>query len=176
MPPLPPITRALVIGCSGSGKTTLARALSERTGLPVIGLDENYFSPDWKEPTTEVWRDRVAQLAAREKWIMDGNFSGTFDLRLPRADTIIFVDMPTWLCVWRVLKRTVRYYGKVRPGSAPGCRERFDAHFLHYVLNYNITRRPGILRKLEEQRALGKNVMVLSGRRAVREFLNQLPN
>lgn len=104
---------------------------------------------------------------------MDGNYSGTFDLRLPNADTIIYVDMPTWLCVWRVLWRTARQYGQVRPGSAPGCSERFDLHFLHYVLAYNHTRRPGILRTLEAQRGLGKRVVVLRGRAAVGRFLGE---
>lgn len=163
--------RVLIIGCSGSGKTTLVRTLAERTGLPVIHLDQEYFGPNWKEPTQVVWRERIAELAARDAWLMDGNFSGTFDLRMPRTDTIIYVDMPTGLCLWRVIKRTLRYYKKVRPGSAPGCRERFDGHFLHYVLMYNKTRRPGILRNLEQQRNAGKEVYILSGRRAVKRFL-----
>ena len=163
--------RTLIIGCSGSGKSTLARTLADRTGLPVIHLDQEYFAPGWVEPTTEVWRGRITRLVTRDRWLMDGNFSGTFDLRMPRADTVIFVNMPTRLCLWRVIQRTIRYYGKVRPGSAEGCAERFDAHFLHYVMQYNLTRRPGILKTLEEQALAGKSVVILTGRRAVREFL-----
>jgi len=163
--------RVLIIGCSGSGKTTLSRALAERTGLPTVSLDAHYFDPNWKEPTTEVWRERVRELAAAETWLMDGNYSGTFDLRMPRADTVIFVDQPTWRCVWRVLWRTARYYGRVRPGAAPGCAERFDAHFLHYVFFYNRTRRPGILKTLAQQGRAGKRIIHLRGSRAVAEFL-----
>lgn len=166
--------RVLIIGCSGSGKSTLTRQLADRTGLPVVHLDQAYFGPDWKEPSQQVWRESVTELAARDTWLMDGNFSGTFDLRMPRTDTIIYVDMPTGLCLWRVIKRTLRYYNKVRPGSAPGCRERFDAHFLHYVLMYNKTRRPGILRNLEQQRNAGKEVFILKGRRAVQRFKAEL--
>lgn len=163
--------RVLLIGCSGSGKTTLSRAIAGQTGLPAVSLDAHYFGPGWKEPPVAVWRERVAQLAAADTWLMDGNYSGTFDLRMPRADTIIFVDQPTWRCIWRVVKRTLRYYGRVRPGAAPGCTERFDAHFLHYVMSYNRTRRPGILNKLEQQERNGKRVIHLRGRRAVRQFL-----
>ena len=163
--------RVLIIGCPGSGKSTLARSLAERTHLPLIHLDAAYFGPDWREPSEPVWRERVHDLAARDAWIMDGDFGGTFDLRMPHADTIIFLNMPTRLCLWRVLKRTVRFYGRVRPGSAPGCRERFNAHFLWYVRNYNRKRRPGILRRLAEQRTVGKEVIILRGRRAVRRFL-----
>lgn len=163
--------RVLIIGSSGSGKTTLSQALAERTGLPLISLDAHYFGPNWKEPSEKVWRERVAKLVLKDEWLMDGNFSGTFDLRMPRVDTVIFVNMPTWLCLWRVVWRTARHYGKVRPGSAPGCAERFDLHFLAYVLHYNETRRPGILRTLEEQRQAGKRVVILSGRSEVRRFL-----
>lgn len=115
----------------------------------------------------------MEQLAARDQWIMDGNFSGTFKYRMPRADTVVFVDRPTWLCLWRVIKRTIQHHGKVRPGSAPGCRERFDAHFLGYVWRYNATRRPGILKVLEAQKALGKSVYRLRSGKDVQELLQQ---
>lgn len=169
-----PPTRLLIIGCSGSGKSTLTRAVAARTGLPVIHLDQQYFGPDWKEPTQKAWRARVKQLVEREAWVMDGNFSGTFDLRMPRADTVVFLDRSTLRCLWRVIKRTIRYYGKVRPGSAPGCQERFDGYFLRYVLGYNKTRRPGILRNLEQQRNGGKQVFILQSKTDIQRFLTSL--
>lgn len=154
----PTVQRIMIIGCSGSGKSTLARQLAAKTGLPALHLDQYYFGPDWHEPKQEAWADTVRELAARERWVMDGNYSATFPIRLPRADTVIFLDQPTWRCLFRVVKRTLGHWRQVRPGSAPGCRERFDLQFLHYVANYNLTRRKGILRILEEQRALGKRV------------------
>ena len=163
--------RVLILGCSGSGKSTLARQLGERTGLPVIHLDHEYFGPDWKEPRQKDWANTVTKLAARERWVMDGNYSGTFPLRMPRADTIVFLDQPSWRCLWRVIMRTLRHYGKVRPGSAPGCRERFDSHFLHYVATYNLTRRPRILAALAEQRKLGKAVFHLRSPNGLRALL-----
>lgn len=165
----------MIIGCSGSGKSTFARQLAARTGLPVVHLDQRYFSPGWREPSQEAWRATTATIAAEEQWIMDGNYSGTFAERMPRADTIIFLDQPTWRCLWRVLKRTVLHYGNVRPSSAPGCPERFDLHFFFYVLHYNKTRRAGILERLETQKELGKTVHVLRGNRPVKQFLQSLP-
>ncbi len=166
--------RVLIIGCSGSGKSTLARRLQERTGLPAIHLDQEYFGPDWKEPKPEDWAETVTGLAARERWLMDGNFSGTFPIRMPRADTVIYLDQPTWRCLWRVIMRTVRFYGKVRPGSAPGCRERFDRHFLHYVAVYNITRRPGILAAIAKQREAGKTVYHLRKQKGIDTLLRSV--
>lgn len=166
--------RILIIGCSGSGKSTLARQLAERTGLPVIHLDQEYFSPDWKEPMQEDWAETVAKLAARESWVMDGNFSGTFPIRMPRADTVIYLDQPAWRCLWRVVLRTIRYYGKVRPGSAPGCRERLDLNFLHYVAVYNTTRRSEILATLAEQEVLGKTVHHFHGPQNLKAMLSKI--
>jgi len=165
------LQRTLIIGCSGSGKSTLTRQLAQKTSLPIIYLDQEYFGPNWKEPTQKAWAETVTKLAARDRWIMDGNFSGTFPIRMPRADTIVFLDQPTWRCIWRVIKRTIRFHGQVRPGSAPGCRERSDAHFLGYVLHYNATRRPGILKTLAEQEAAGKTVHILRRGAEIRDFL-----
>ena len=166
--------RVLIIGCSGSGKSTLARKLGERTGLPVIHLDQEYFGPNWKEPKQADWAQTVTKLAARDQWLMDGNFSGTFPIRMPRADTVIYLDQPTWRCLWRVVWRTIRFYGKVRPGSAPGCRERFDRHFLHYVAVYNITRRPSILATLAKQKTAGKTVHVLRKQKDINAVLRSM--
>jgi adenylate kinase family enzyme len=167
--------RVLIIGGSCSGKSTLARQLADRTGLPVIHLDQKYFGPEWKEPKRADWADTVTKFAARESWIMDGNFSGTFPLRMPRADTVVFLDQPTWRCLWRVVLRTVRYYNKVRPGSAPGCRERFDLDFMHHVAVWNITRRSGILARLAEQQALGKTILHVSKRKDIEALLGAFP-
>jgi len=167
--------RILIIGGSGSGKSTFARKIAERTGLPVIHLDQRYFGPGWKEPRQEDWRETTAALAAGDRWVMDGNYSGTFAQRMPRADTVIYLDQPSWRCLWRVVLRTLRYYGKPRPSSAPDCPERFDAHFLHYVMAYNRSRRPGILRRLAEEAEKGKMIHHLQGNRAAKAFLKSLP-
>ena len=65
--------RILIIGAGGSGKTTLARRLAERTGLPLIHLDQLYWHSGWQATPTEEWRSKVDELIAGETWIMDGN-------------------------------------------------------------------------------------------------------
>ncbi|WP_133571667.1 hypothetical protein [Maritalea mobilis] len=90
--------RIAILGCSGSGKSTLARKLGAALDLPVVHMDQHYFSPGWVEPDHDDWRTTVATLCAEDKWVMDGNYSKTHDIRLPRADLIIFLDFPTWLC------------------------------------------------------------------------------
>ena len=104
--------------------------------LPVIHLDAHYWLPGWMEPQLDVWRERVRQLVLGETWIIDGNYSDTFDLRLTVADTIVFLDVPRHICLSRVIVRSLRSFGRIRPDMAPGCRERLDGAFLRWVWTY----------------------------------------
>lgn len=142
--------RVLVIGISGAGKTTLSRGLAERTGLPLIHLDAEFWKPGWVETPKAEWLEKVAALAARERWVMDGNFDSSLDLRLPRADALVWFDFPSLRCLGRALKRVAGSYGRVRPDMGAGCPERFDLDFLRYIWNFNRVQRPRILRRIAE--------------------------
>ncbi len=137
--------RVVIIGCSGSGKSTLARRLAERTGLPAIHLDRHYWRPGWTEPPRDEWQAHAAALAAGDRWIIDGQYASTLPARLARADTLIFLDLPMPVCLFRVLRRTIAGYGRTRAELPPDCPERFDWAFLQYIWNYRHTHRPRML-------------------------------
>lgn len=139
--------RVLVMGCSGSGKSTFARALSERKGLPFVSLDALFWKPGWVESDPESFSVRAEQAASQDSWIMDGNYTrnGAGALRLSRADTVFFFDLPRWVCLSSVLRRSLMGYGKVRPEMAPGCPERLDPTFLRYIWTYRAEQRPKVL-------------------------------
>lgn len=128
--------RILVIGCCGAGKSTLATELAERTGLPLVHLDKLYWRPNWQPVTAEEFDARLAEVLTGEKWILDGNFNRTLETRLERCDTVIWLDFPRYLCVWGVLSRVLRNYGKTRPDMGDGCPERLDPAFLKYVWQF----------------------------------------
>jgi adenylate kinase family enzyme len=141
--------RVLVLGCSGAGKSTLSRHLAAITGLPRVELDAHYWRPGWQPTPRDEWHDAVADLCGQPAWIMDGNYHNTLPIRLPRADTVIWLDYPRHLCVRRVLSRITKHHGRVREGMAAGCPERFDLEFLRYVWNFNAQYRPRIAAALE---------------------------
>jgi adenylate kinase family enzyme len=60
----------------------------------------------------------MADAHAGEAWVSDGNFAqATFDLRLPRADLIVWLDRPRWLCAWRAMRRVLRPGESHRPAD-----------------------------------------------------------
>jgi adenylate kinase family enzyme len=135
----------MVIGGSGAGKSTFALALAARTGLPLYHLDREFWQADWTEPSPQEWRERVSLLTGLDRWIMEGTYTNTLDVRLPRADLVLWFDFPRHVCLYRVVRRVLRYYGEVRPDLAPGCPERFDLNFLKFVWTFNDHYRPRIV-------------------------------
>jgi adenylate kinase family enzyme len=166
--------RILVIGSGGAGKSTLAAQIGAALGLPVIHLDARFWRPGWVPTPAAEWRARIAELTARDAWVMDGNYGGTLDLRLAACDAVVFLDLPRWLCVGRVLRRWLRYAGRTRPDMSAGCPERLRWEFVRWVWDYPRTRRPDILRRLAALPP-DRHVAVLTSRAAVARFLDGLP-
>lgn len=161
--------RVLVIGSCGAGKSTFARQLHEMTGLPLIPLDRHYWKPGWVESEKDVWHETVRELIGRDEWIIDGNYGGTMEMRLKRADTVIWLDLPRHICLYRVLKRTYSYSGRRRPDMAEGCAERIELPFLKYVWNFRRDKNPLLEKRLAE--VAGKITKVrLTSTRAVSDF------
>ncbi|HEX3916609.1 MAG TPA: hypothetical protein VHW60_04665 [Caulobacteraceae bacterium] len=138
--------RVVILGCSGAGKSTFARALGEKLGLPVVHLDALFWQPGWVEPENQAFRAAVAAALAGDSWVTDGNYvSRTYDLRLPRADSVIFLEQPRWLCVFRIVWRWLTAFGRTRLDMAEGCQENFTWDFFLWTWNFNRKSRPRIL-------------------------------
>jgi adenylate kinase family enzyme len=141
--------RILVVGSPGAGKSTFARRLAERLQLPVIHLDLHYWHSGWRPSEVPEWRERVAALVAGPQWIIEGNYSNSYDLRMPRADALIWLDYPRRTCMRRVLLRILKDYGRNRPDLPPGCPEQFDSEFIRFVWNFPAKNRPHIVEGIE---------------------------
>jgi adenylate kinase family enzyme len=116
----------------------------------VIHLDRHYWRPGWHEPDSETWSGQVAELVAGPRWIIDGNYGRTLTIRLAAADTAVFLDFSTALCLSRALRRQLRSFGRTRCDMAPGCPERLDPAFLHYIWRYRRDYRASHLAQLEQ--------------------------
>jgi adenylate kinase family enzyme len=137
--------RILIVGNSGGGKSTLARRLGEKLGLPVIHLDVLYWKPGWVEADEDAFRADVLAALQAPAWICDGNSPATADLRMPLADTIVWIVQPRLTCLLRAVSRVVTYRGRhTRADMAAGCDEKFDITFYRYIWDYDAKTAPRI--------------------------------
>lgn len=161
--------RILIVGCPGSGKSTLGRIISERLSLPLIHLDKLFWRRGWVQAPQKDFDDALFEALKGEKWIIDGNYTRSMGMRLEFADTAVFLDYPTWVCLWRVIKRIFQSYGKVRPDMGDGCPERLDSEFLKYVWNFRRRKRGKIISILSSAKDV--NIITIRSRSEYDKFL-----
>ncbi len=137
--------RIMIIGAPGSGKSRAARRLAELSGLPLIHLDTEYWLPDRRHVEKEEWKKRVAGLAKGDSWIIDGNFSGTLEERLCRAELAICLDPAPIVSLYGVLSRR----GKPRPDMPDYFVEKLNKDYLEFCrfsMTFRRKRLPELLR------------------------------
>jgi len=154
--------RIVILGCAGSGKTTLARQLGEGTGAPVICLDA-IWQPHWEEMDVPTFRMLIEKEHAGEDWISDGNFAvASFDIRLPRATLVIWLERSRLYCAWRAITRVLKR------GEAHGIGKLADV--LAFIWRFDRVNRPRI-EALRVSHGPGVPVRRLTGDRDIAAFL-----
>lgn len=167
--------KIIVAGVSaGAGKSTFAKNLSDRLEIPVHHLDAYYWKAGWVERDPEEFRQLQQQLVAGEAWIIEGNYASTMEIRLPEADTFIYLELPLRVCLYRVLKRWLQNYGKTRPDMAEGCTEKMDKEFLKFIVTTYSARKRTMRQRARDFQASGpgRRSIVLQTQKQIDGFLN----
>ena len=101
--------RVVIIGTTGSGKSTLAKKLADKLKLVHIDLDDFHHLPGWQERSTEEFRSLLTKAMQADKWVVAGNYeSKSRDITWPKADTLIWLDMPFMSNFWQLFRRTMK--------------------------------------------------------------------
>ena len=150
--------RALVIGPSGAGKSTFARALRDKTGLPLYYLDMLWHLPDRTTVSRQEFDGRLSEILEKPRWILDGNYSRTLERRLGYADAVFLFDLPAEECLAGVRSRR----GKPRE-DMPWIETDEDPEFTRWITDFHETQMPGIYALLEQYRE-GREIHIFRSR------------
>ncbi len=161
------MNKVIVIGCPGSGKSTFSRALHALTSLPLYHLDLLKWNSDKTTVSNEVFLERLQNVLVLDKWIIDGNYGSTIELRLKECDTVFFLDYPVEVCIDGIKQRQ----GKPR-SDMPWIETEDDAEFLEFIRNYNAQSRPKVLELLNNYPQ--KDIVIFKNREEADEYLNKI--
>ena len=160
--------KVIVIGCPGSGKSTFSKSLHKITDIPLFHLDMIFWNADKTSVEKPVFLDRLLKIIQNDKWIIDGNYSSTMELRMQACDTVIFLDYPLDVCLDGIKERK----GKPRSDMPWIESDEDDAEFIEFIKNYNSQSRPKVTELLK--RYSHKDNYIFSNRIQAEEFLNKI--
>lgn len=168
------MNRIMVIGVSaGVGKSTFARELGKILDINVYYLDKLYWKPNWIEASTDEFREDQQDIVTLEKWIIEGNYSSTFDIRLPHTDTIIYLELPLYICLYRVFKRWIMNFGKTRIDMGEDCKEKLDYAFLKYIWTTYSRRKKSMAARFKSIQESDSSIKIitLKGKKEIKSYL-----
>ncbi|MEM8868927.1 MAG: DNA topology modulation protein FlaR [Pseudomonadota bacterium] len=170
------LERVMIVGAPGSGKSTLARQMGGRLGLPVVHMDHIHWRAGWVERAQSEKTEMLEAVYSTPQWIVEGGHSRSFAQRVARAQMMVWLDVPVGLRLWRVLRRSWRFRGQVRPDLPEGCPEEIGWRTVEFVSFILRTRRQSRARIAAIAAAPPAHLQVvrLGSLPQVRDFLERL--
>ncbi len=168
------LKRIAVIGNAGSGKSTVAQKLQSVLHLPLYHLDQYFWKPGWGQPDRDEYKKIHDELCDRDEWIIEGTNLSLWDHRMERAQALVILKIPRLQCLWRIVKRAIKFHGKETPSSAQGCPERINGaffKFLKWAWDFELKFEAKVA-ELMEKYGHSKPIIVLQSQKEIDTFLS----
>ena len=156
--------KVIVLGCPGSGKSHLARRLHEKTGIPLYPLDRIWWRPDRTHVSRPEFDERLGEILRTDAWILDGDYSRTYEVRMAACDTVLFLDYDEAQCIEGITERV-----GTRRDDCPFEESGLDPVLLEEVRRYRTEKRPVVLEWLK--RHADKEIHVFHSRQEADAWL-----
>lgn len=119
-----------VVGTSGSGKSTFSRMLATRLGYPYLEMDAMFWRANWQESSDEAFFAKLENSLSQDRWVLDGNYNRTVDIKWADVDHVIWIDYPFSRTIYQAVKRAfIRSLTKTELWDNTGNIETFSKSF-----------------------------------------------
>lgn len=159
--------KVMVIGCPGAGKSTFSRVLRDKIGLPLFYLDMLFWNADKTNISREEFDQKLSDILKQDKWIIDGNYGRTLEMRLRECDTVFLLDFPVSVCLSGVESRI----GKPRE-DMPWIEQEFDAEFKEWIIDFPKKELPHVYELLEKYN--DKNIIIFKSHNEIDGYLESI--
>ena len=149
--------KVLIIGNIASGKTTLAKRLSDYYNIDYYELDKIVHddSNNTKRDKNEI-RKMIAEILRQKDYIIEGMLRDNYDLIVPKASSIIFLDYDVKILKKRLKKRhLLQRFGFIKTGYRVD-KELYNK-LLGYIDNYDKSFLKEIMEKYPNKLIIIKN-------------------
>ncbi|SOD90608.1 topology modulation protein [Streptomyces sp. Ag109_G2-15] len=163
--------KVAIVGCGGSGKSYLARQLGRILDAPVTHLDATFYDDAWNALPMEKFAALQRDLVAQPKWVIDGNYNSTLQIRLEACDTVVLMDVSTVAALYGIFSRQIRH-GAGHKGN--GLHNRIHWAVIKYVATYRHKMRPRVMAKIQQFASDHADVVLLPNRRQTRRWLRNV--
>ena len=157
--------KAVIIGCPGAGKSTFARILSDKTHLPLYYLDMLWHKPDRTTVDRKIFDKKLKEIVLKDKWIIDGNYGRTLEMRIQACEAVFLLDFPVAECLTGVDSRI----GKQRI-DMPWIETEFDEEFRQWIIDFPKNELP-IVYKLLDRYKSEKSIYIFHARADIDDYL-----
>lgn len=159
--------KIIVIGSPGSGKSTFSRRLRDVTGLPLYHLDMIWHKPDKTNISADEFDKALTDIMSADRWIIDGNYQRTLELRLKHCDTVFLLDYPLDVCLQGAESRI-----GVKREDMPWVETEFDEEFRQWIIDFQALKLPAIYQMLNDNN--DKKIVIFRSRQEADKYLSDL--